>query len=619
VKSATISSSQLLNNRARLEGGGLWANQSGAGESLIRIEDSLVKLNKVTESSGFGGGLWIDLHGVEFLPSLSRLEIAGTTLIDNEATEAGGGAYIEGKLPSEVSIVNSSVIDNTAGAQSVPGAGKGGGLYIGHEPFLAAGILDVSIEQTTISGNEAFDEGGGLWLGINNPATMTGGDLNAALEFVTIHNNFAPDGGGLYSHDDARVSATLKHTIVSGNEEVRDSGLWDNVAGTIEIASSYNLFGTSPATLPATNNILNNNAPGLRPLADNGGPRLPNGDPMLTHQPLHTSPAVDAGDPLVAFDPDEFDQRGPSFFRVYDQPNNSGGPVDIGAIELGAARVLDLIISESNFNLPQHEFSFSEGTFQGQPMTGSGNQLRTVPVGGADQVEIRFSEEMPTIGTGAIDVNSLSLIGLTTGSTLTPSGFAYDDETFTATWTFSAPLPADMWVISIPDAIIDMSGNQLDGEWTNPFSINTLSTAGVSVFPSGNGVAGGDFNFVMTILPGDHDRDNDVDGMGFLEWQQMIGGPDQKFQDADFNGDGWTDGDDLAIHNANFGIQLLNQVFADFDGDSDVDGFDLDIWKAHKDTAGGHEDGDANCDGFIDWSDKAIWQWQEGLEINWVL
>jgi hypothetical protein len=306
---------------------------------------------------------------------------------------------------------------------------------------------------------------------------------------------------------------------------------------------------------------------------------------------------------------------------VINQPvtNANRGPVDIGAIELGAARVLDVIISESTYNLAQHVFSFSDGTYQGQPMTGSGNQLRTVPVGGADTVSIRFSDDMATSGAGALGSGSLTLTGLAFQSVLNPSGFSYDSNTQTAKWTFDDPLPANQYLISLATAANDAGGNAVDGEWTNPFSVFTTN-AMVSTFPSGDGLAGGQFNFVMTILPGDHDRDNDVDGISFLLWQQMIGGPGHTFQQGDFNGDGYTDGDDLAILNANYGIQLLNLVFADFNNDDDVDGDDLAIWSANNgatDTT--HECGDANGDGNVDGADWLIWQRQVGLSITWVM
>jgi hypothetical protein len=73
----------------------------------------------------------------------------------------------------------------------------------------------------------------------------------------------------------------------------------------------FNLIGTG--------NILNQPAL-LGPLVDNGGP-------TLTHALLLGSPAIDAGDPSIVFDPGAFDQRGTGFSRVV------GGRIDIGAFE----------------------------------------------------------------------------------------------------------------------------------------------------------------------------------------------------------------------------------------------------------------------------------------------
>ena len=49
----------------------------------------------------------------------------------------------------------------------------------------------------------------------------------------------------------------------------------------------------------------------------------------------------------------------------------------------------------------------------------------------------------------------------------------------------------------------------LDGDWTNPYAVGDATSA-VSTFPSGNGAAGGDFEFFFTVLFGDRDRSNQV-------------------------------------------------------------------------------------------------------------
>src|SRR5690606_22333330 len=93
--------------------------------------------------------------------------------------------------------------------------------------------------------------------------------------------------------------------------------------------------------------------------------------------------------------------------------------------EPGAPQVTNVIISNTVPNSPHAPFSFDT-------VDGSGLQLRTVPVGGADTVSIQFSEHVLDV-----DGNSLTLTGLTTGAvpTLAVGGFSFDVGTHTGTWT----------------------------------------------------------------------------------------------------------------------------------------------------------------------------------------
>ncbi len=269
--------------------------------------------------------------------------------------------------------------------------------------------------------------------------------------------------------------------------------------------------------------------------------------------------------------------------------------------ELLPPSVTNVTISPSNMNHAPHSFD---------TVAGSGSQLRTVPVGAADTIEIEFSEHVTNIGSG-----SLSLYGLRSDATLTPSGFSYSGGV--GTWTFSAAFPADQYVLRLADSVTDADSNALDGEWVNPFSVDTTSTAGVSTFPSGNDVAGGDFNFVFTILPGDANLDNLVNGNDFLVWQQSLGSP-RTFTQADFNGDGVTDGTDLAIRNAHSGLNYRELAFADFDGNGQVDGNDYLILNGNIGTGTTHAEGDADLDGDVDGDDFDIWSDQFGLSLDWV-
>ncbi len=94
-------------------------------------------------------------------------------------------------------------------------------------------------------------------------------------------------------------------------------------------------------------------------------------------------------------------------------------------------------------------------------------------------------------------------------SSLGGAKFSYDSGTDTATWTFSAPLTTDKFLLAIPSAAVaNMSGIALDGEWTNASG----STPG-GTFPSGDGTPGGDFSIsVIKVLPGIASGDGVVTG-----------------------------------------------------------------------------------------------------------
>ena len=65
-------------------------------------------------------------------------------------------------------------------------------------------------------------------------------------------------------------------------------------------------------------------------------------------------------------------------------------------------------------------------------------------------------------------------------------------------------MPLDKYLYHIPSAAVTNGlGAALDGEFTTT----------TSNFPSGDGTAGGDFNFRFNILPGDVDQNGVVTGL----------------------------------------------------------------------------------------------------------
>ncbi|RIK71466.1 MAG: hypothetical protein DCC67_20315, partial [Planctomycetota bacterium] len=213
-------------------------------------------------------------------------------------------------------------------------------------------------------------------------------------------------------------------------------------------------------TLTGPGNLLNVDTPGLGPLADYGGP-------TKTHALLPGSAAIDAGDPNFNAQLTPHDQRGPGFTRSFDNAGVSlpgRGPVDIGAYEVNLPKVISVVVDGS---ASAHEpYDFSTALHEGEPVVGGGNQLRTIPVGRADRIAVRFSEDVPHVAAG-----NLTLRALTTGAlqALAQSGgFAYDPLAHAATWRFSAPFPADQLLITLADTVTSSWGDALDGEWVNP-------------------------------------------------------------------------------------------------------------------------------------------------------
>jgi hypothetical protein len=178
----------------------------------------------------------------------------------------------------------------------------------------------------------------------------------------------------------------------------------------------------------------------------------------------------------------------PTIINGTDRP-----PVDI----LGAAPVvLDVTVGSTHF----------------AGVVGSGEQLRSIAAVNPNAVSIRFSEEVLVTSTALQVIN---LDGTSPGSL---SSFVYDLATQTATWTFGSSFADGRYLLRLSDSVFDLSHDKLDGEFTNPWTM-TAAAGTSSVFPSGDGTAGGEFRFRFTLLAADSDHDNVSGSTNYVNWK----------------------------------------------------------------------------------------------------
>ncbi len=306
----TLTGCTISGNHARY-GGAVSNNFSGTAT----VTDCTLSGNAATSNAG----------GAIFTSSSEPVTVTGTTISNNMAAGDGGGIYNGGP---NLTVTDCTLSGNTAAAgggiyadnpTTVIGSTVSGNSASGSGGGIAIERFELTAVNCTIAGNSAGTSGGGLW--DNGPATLTN---------CTIAYNVASDGGGGGLAAVAGV-ATLDNTIVALNTDVGGTPA-DDIAksgGNLSATSEYNLIGTGGAgglINGSSNNLVGIADPGLDTLADYGGP-------TQTIALLPASPAIDAGSPAFAVDPEgntlTTDQRGAGYPRIVN------GTVDIGAYETG--------------------------------------------------------------------------------------------------------------------------------------------------------------------------------------------------------------------------------------------------------------------------------------------
>jgi CSLREA domain-containing protein len=270
TQSVMISYSQVMDNAAEGDGGGVWLSE-GADSTLVRFGAS------GNTAGGNGGGVY---NG-------GALETTYADLESNSADASGGGMY-NAAAGSAVSYMTSLYANESFG--------DGGGIYnLGMAHFYQSLLYENT--ATHGSGGGAYN-GSGAGLRINNTTVsanigIAGGggirneDGNLQLMFATFYSN---ESEGI--NNSGSGEATMRNTIVDYNLDGECAGTpVDSLGYNIDWGGSCHL--DEPSDLSFTN-------PMLEPLA--AGTSY-----MSTHALQPGSPAIDSADPDRC---DGVDQRG---------------------------------------------------------------------------------------------------------------------------------------------------------------------------------------------------------------------------------------------------------------------------------------------------------------------
>lgn len=153
--------------------------------------------------------------------------------------------------------------------------------------------------------------------------------------------------------------------------------------------------------------------------------------------------------------------------------------------------------------------TFGDAANRGYNIPTGANQAAIVPWTNVNRISITFSEDVGA----SLNLSDFAISGIagvrpdvtgTFGTSSIPviQSFTYNATTKTATLFLNQAIEASVVDISVlSTGVFDVSGNRLWGNWTNGSSTISGST---------NTPA--DFSFRFYVLPGDVDRDGDIDG-----------------------------------------------------------------------------------------------------------
>ncbi|MDE7167376.1 MAG: hypothetical protein K2O28_00845 [Clostridia bacterium] len=232
-----MSGGAISDNTATVNGGGLHVYTDGE----VEINGGEISGNTATAN---GGGVYVDGGALEMKEGTvtnnaavlgagvyvdsGAVTVTGTArIIYNDATENGGGIYVNG--------ANAATLNDIGGYVSNNMAVVGGGIYVG-----GGNAATVTVGGYAVVGeNTAATYGGGL--------AVLGGASVEITDDSSITYNKAENGGGAYVSDDGSVLAltnegafTYNKAILGGAVYVTTSGSFNMGSGTLSVNEAEN-------------------------------------------------------------------------------------------------------------------------------------------------------------------------------------------------------------------------------------------------------------------------------------------------------------------------------------------------------------------------------------------
>ena len=254
-----------------------------------------------------------------------------------------------------------------------------------------------------------------------------------------------------------------------------------------------------------------------------------------------------------------------------------------------------------------------------------GKQFAPIFRTGTNRIEIVFSEDV--VPNGSTLENALKLWGSGNQGAAAPleithTGFAYDSDTDTGTWTFNNLGPDKYRIDLMATDVLDGSGNLLDGDWVNadgPVDMNEVVTPTPDnfsddptgrTFPSGHGMPGESFQFLFSLLPGDYNQDGMVSASGDNSDLLVLG---------DGNGSGGIDAADSDLVTTTIIPGCTSLVDrGDYFDDEYIDAADYAMWlSTFGQSVEASTGADGNGDGIIDAADYITWRYWEYTQGAW--